>query len=74
MTREKLKINRHNLNRSNSRESRRDRLSFVYVNHSLLAIRTDNSESDDRLRDNFQFYLANEDQEMRFSRNRQRIV
>ncbi len=74
ITRKKLKISRHNLSRSDSRESRRDRLSFVYVNHSLLAIRTDNNENDDRLRDNLQFYLADEDQEMKSSKNRQRIA
>ncbi len=49
ITRKKLKISQRSLRRSNLSESREDRATHVYVNYSLLTIRTDNNENDDKL-------------------------
>jgi hypothetical protein len=57
--RKKFKINRHNLRRLNSSKLRKNRTTYVYVNYFLFAIRIDNNENDDKLRNNFQFYFAN---------------
>jgi hypothetical protein len=72
--RKKLKINQRNLSRTNSNESRRNRLAFIHVNYSLFAIRVDNNENDDELRDNLQFHIADENQRIESSKKNQRVV
>jgi hypothetical protein len=70
----KKMISRRNFRRSNSNRSRRNYQTYVHHDDFISEHRTKDDSSYDRLWCNVQFHLSNEDQEMRFAKNRRCIV
>jgi hypothetical protein len=74
MIKKKKAINRRNFRRSDSNLSRRNYQTYVHHDDFIFKHRTKNDSNYDWLWCNVQFHFSDEDQEMRFAKNRRCIV
>jgi hypothetical protein len=70
----KRTINRRNFRRSDSNRSRRNYQTYVHHDDFIFEHRTKDDSSYDRLWCNVQLHFLDEDQEMKFAKNRRCIV